>query len=297
MSLLLKSLLLATLAAIITVSSSQSSGQTPLYILLHTLHLNHLLLARLSWRILPTDGGAQRKRRERWGEGRRGREWEARVGGKFWSLGAGWEERNARKPRSSRASRTTGGRGLPGGGTTYIRWGRTTCPTNHGTELVYSGRAGATRYDHKGGAANYLCMSDNPDHSLFQVGVQTERNYIAGVEYYYDSLLPLSSSNNHNAPCALCYMPNRCVSVMIPAKTVCPANWTLEYVGYLMSNYYDYDGRTEYVCVDANPESVLGLNLGSDPRAYFTLVEPYCNGFPCPPYVVGRELTCVVCTR
>jgi hypothetical protein len=187
-----------------------------------------------------------------------------------------------------------GVRGLPGGGTTYIRWGRTTCPTGQGTELVYSGRAGATRYDHKGGAANYLCMPDDPDHLQFQSGVQTDRNYVTGVEYWYGAI---PSVNNHNAPCALCYVPNRCVSVMIPAKTVCPTNWTLEYVGYLMSNYFDYNGRTEYVCVDANPESVLGLNLGSDPRAYFTLVEPYCNGFPCPPYVVGRELTCVVCTR
>ena len=217
--------------------------------------------------------------------------------GDFGPRGPDGEKGMKGDPGSAGPQGAQGGTGIPGGGTTYIRWGRTTCPTGQGTELVYSGRAGATRYDHKGGAANYLCMPDDPDHSLFQFGVQTERNYIAGVEYYYDSLLPLSSSNNHNAPCALCYMPNRCVSVMIPAKTVCPANWTLEYVGYLMSNYFDYNGRTEYVCVDANPESVLGLNLGSDPRAYFTLVEPYCNGFPCPPYVVGRELTCVVCTR
>ena len=188
-----------------------------------------------------------------------------------------------------------GVRGLPGGGTTYIRWGRTTCPTGQGTELVYSGRAGATRYDHKGGAANYLCMPDDPDHSLFQSGVQA-RNHVAGVEYYYTAMPSLSSLNFHNAPCALCYVPNRCVSVMIPAKTVCPANWTLEYVGYLMSEHYTHH-PTMYECVDKDPESIPGLNGESNPRAYFQLVEPYCNGLSCSPYDDEKELTCAVCTR
>ena len=188
-----------------------------------------------------------------------------------------------------------GVRGLPGGGTTYIRWGRTTCPTGQGTELVYSGRAGATRYDHKGGAANYLCMPDDPDHSLFQSGVQT-RSYVSGVEYYYDGLPSLSSLNNHNVPCALCYVATRSVSVMIPAKTICPTNWTLEYVGYLMSERFSYH-RTMYECVDKDPESVPGLNSGSDPRAFFQSVQPYCNGLSCAPYDDEKELTCAVCTR
>jgi len=38
----------------------------------------------------------------------------------------------------------TGPAGLPGptaGGVVYTRWGRTTCPTTSGTQLVYAGRA------------------------------------------------------------------------------------------------------------------------------------------------------------
>ena len=188
-----------------------------------------------------------------------------------------------------------GVRGLPGGGTTYIHWGRTTCPTGQGTELVYSGRAGATQHLHKGGAANYLCMPDNPDHSLFQSGVQTN-NYVTGVEYYYRGLPSLSSINYHNVPCALCYVATRSVSVTIPAKTVCPTNWTLEYIGYLMSEFYT-GYRTMYECVDKEPESVPGLNSSSNPTAYFTLVEPYCSGLSCAPYDDEKELTCAVCTR
>ena len=84
---------------------------------------------------------------------------------------------------------------------------------------------------------------------------------------------------------------------MVPAKTQCPTDWTVEYVGYLMAEYYNRDSRTMYECVDKDPESVPGLNAGSDPRAFFELVEPYCNGLSCPPYDGEKELTCVVCTR
>ena len=55
----------------------------------------------------------------------------------------------------------------------YVRWGRTTCPVNHSTELVYSGRAGGSSYNSHGGATNYLCLPDNPDYLCFwKLGMQ-----------------------------------------------------------------------------------------------------------------------------
>ena len=161
---------------------------------------------------------------------------------------------------------------------------------------MYSGRAGATRWDHKGGAANYLCMPDDPDHLQYNSGTQG-KSYIAGVEYDYGSFPSLSAVNSHNMPCALCYVSTRNVVVMIPAKTHCPTNWTLEYTGYLMSEYYSHYGRTMYTCVDGDPESVPGSNGWSNPRALIYLVEPYCNGLSCPPYDAHKELTCALCTR
>ena len=95
--------------------------------------------------------------------------------------------------------------GPPTGGTTYIRWGRTTCPSDNGTELLYSGRAGGTHHHYSGGAANYLCMPDDPDHLQYQSGVQGH-SFVAGVEYWYSSQSSLSSFNNHNVPCAVCYV-------------------------------------------------------------------------------------------
>ena len=186
--------------------------------------------------------------------------------------------------------------GPPAGGAVYTRWGRTICPTDQGTQLLYAGRAGATHYDHKGGAANYLCLPNDPDHLQYQSGVQ-QRAHIGGVEYYYTNFPSLSSLNYHNVPCAVCYVANRSVAVMIPAKTQCPTHWTLEYVGYLMTQYHNNGGRSMYECVDKDPESVPGLNAYSDPRAFFQMVEPYCNGLSCAPYYDEKELTCVVCTH
>ena len=139
-------------------------------------------------------------------------------------------------------------------------------------------------------------MPDDPDHLQYTSGVRGD-SYIGPVEYWYAQLPSLSSVNYHNVPCAVFYVATRCVSVMIPAKTQCPTHWTLEYIGYLMSEYQNRDGRTMYECVDKDPESVPGLDGQSDPRTFLFLVEPYCNGFPCPPYDAQKELTCVVCTR
>ena len=55
----------------------------------------------------------------------------------------------------------TGEQGPPGainGGVTYTRWGKTSCPTVSGTELVYSGITAGSWYADTGGGANYLCI-------------------------------------------------------------------------------------------------------------------------------------------
>ena len=189
-----------------------------------------------------------------------------------------------------------GPQGPPTGGVTYTRWGRTTCPTTQGTQLLYAGRAGGTHYSHSGGAAHYLCMPDDPDHLQYQSGVQGY-SHVAAAAYWYGSTQPFGSLNQHNAPCAVCYVATRSVSVMIPAKTQCPTQWTLEYVGYLMTERNSHVSRSMYECVDKDRESVPGLDATDPNRAYFMFVEPTCDGLSCPPYDAEKELACVVCTH
>ena len=189
-----------------------------------------------------------------------------------------------------------GAQGPPTGGAVYVRWGRTSCPSGQGTELVYSGRAGGSRHTHKGNGANYLCMPDDPDHMQYGSGVQEWSN-IHGVEYRIYLSQPLYSVDTHNVPCALCYVATRDTVLMIPAKVHCPTNWTVEYTGYLMTEYIT-NHRSTYECVDKDPESVPELDAfsGRD-SAFFYHVEPNCSGLPCSPYDAEKELTCVVCSR
>ena len=189
-----------------------------------------------------------------------------------------------------------GVQGPPTGGAVYVRWGRTSCPTDQETELLYSGRAGGSMKNHKGGGANYLCMPNDPDHMQYDSGVQGAST-IYGVEYRPHSSQPLISSRGHNVPCALCYTATRDTVVMIPAKVHCPVNWTVEYTGYLMtSNIANF--RSTYECIDKDPESVPGLNEEINEMSTLLHVEPVCTGsFSCPPYDAEKELTCVVCSR
>ena len=180
-------------------------------------------------------------------------------------------------------------------GVVYTRWGRTTCPSGQGTELVYSGRAGGSHYLQKGGAANYLCMPDNPQYSSYAPGVQG-RNYVYGAEYQlHDTGLPISHSmHEHNVPCAVCRTQERGSLVMIPARKDCPASWTKEYEGALMSQHRNH-ASSMYECVDHDAELVLGGAANTN-GALFYPVEASCNGMSCPPYDPQKELLCVVCT-
>ncbi len=192
--------------------------------------------------------------------------------------------------------------GPQSGGATYTRWGSLSCPATAGTELVYSGISGGTKYNEEGGGANYLCMPTDPEYSTelrYSNGI-TGHVHIYGVEYDY----PLQGGHRHDAACAVCRTNNRSSSVMIPAKATCPTGWTREYFGYIMTEFkgrqnQDIRGRTMFVCVDKSFGTVT-TQQSSNSIVYFHHVEINCNtGFPCRAgkYNNHQELNCVVCTK
>ncbi|XP_035671813.1 uncharacterized protein LOC118412869 [Branchiostoma floridae] len=152
-------------------------------------------------------------------------------------------------------------------------------------------------YNHKGGGSNYQCLPTDPEWGWHKDGSQNSREaYMFGAEYEIaaDSPYDAGSLNNRNVPCAVCHTPSRRAQLMIPARQTCPGGWTREYGGYLMTAHHSYS-RTEFVCMDGEPEALPG-GEGSENGALFYIVEARCGSLPCPPYVEGRELTCVVCT-
>ena len=209
-------------------------------------------------------------------------------------------------PTGNKGQKGEGGvnglRGPPGpttGGVVYTRWGKTTCPSTSGTQLLYAGRAAGSYYTESGGGANYLCLPEQPQYSTYTAGTQSGRAFLYGAEYqtgggYSNS--PLRSFHDHNVPCAVCYTSTRETIVMIPARTTCPSSWTREYYGYLMAGRYNHH-RTMFECVDRYPQSVPGSIANTD-GALFYHTEVKCNyGIPCPPYDTQKEVMCVVCTK
>ena len=176
------------------------------------------------------------------------------------------------------------------GGVTYTRWGKSSCRS--GVNLVYAGRAGVSKHD-QGGGVNYLCMPNNPDYIAYIPGVQGH-SYLYGVEYEFTVS---SGSAQHNAPCAVCNVPDKSTTIMIPAKTTCPTGWTREYYGYLMTESRIYK-RFTFECVDVNMEMVPGTR-GHHDAGHFFHVEAVCSGIPCGPsaYNNYKELTCALCSK
>ena len=192
----------------------------------------------------------------------------------------------------------TGPPGATRGGMTYTRWGKSSCP--HGTSLVYAGRTAGAGYSSKGSGSNYICLSNSPQFLRYTPGRQGGRGHLYGTQYqtgtHSADTGPLSGVSQHNAPCAVCYSATKEVSIMIPGQTSCPSSWTREYYGYLMSEHHNHHVST-YECIDWNPDTVPGEG-GNQDDAYLYHVEIEChNGVACPPYISGREITCVVCSK
>ena len=178
-------------------------------------------------------------------------------------------------------------------GTTYTRWGNSSCPSVNETELLYAGKAGGTEHNSRGGGADKLCLPDNPDYLPGTTGA-TGSAFIKGAEYEFHSG-PDTNVYQHNVPCAVCYVSTRATAIMIPAKRECPSSWTREYYGYLTSEA-DVHYRSSFTCVDVNPETVPGSSASID-GALFYYSFSTCNGLDCPPYENNRILSCVVCTK
>ena len=202
-------------------------------------------------------------------------------------------------PGPQGANGTAGPQGPPGplsGGAVYTRWGKSSCPSTAGTEMVYSGITGGIKYSSRGGGANHLCMRQEREYSdelTYRAGVQGYA-YIWGTQY--DGAI--DAPTKHTVSCTVCYVSARPTVLMIPGKASCPPTWTREYFGYLITDstlWGNHEGRSMYECVDKDQQSLLvSPNFGS----VLYPVEADCSsGLPCPANTDYKEINCVVCTK
>ncbi|XP_071144752.1 short-chain collagen C4-like [Mytilus edulis] len=183
-----------------------------------------------------------------------------------------------------------------GSGNTYTRWGKTSCPST--AALVYEGYAAGNAKTEKGGGANFLCLPKDPEWRSYSDSKASWIGRIFGVEYQIkDNSVYSTSFHDKEMPCSVCLITEKSTSLMVPGKVTCPTGWTKEYTGYLMSQAIGGNRQpSEYICVDENLDAVDGNKADNDQGNVY-LVEGVCGSLKCPPYVGGRELTCVVCSK
>ena len=180
-------------------------------------------------------------------------------------------------------------------GNIYTRWGRMTCPNVNGTDLVYSGYSGGSWWEHTGAASNYLCMPKDPEFLSSQLYTpRGAEGFVYGVEYEEKNFNG-ANTMDHDAPCVVC-KSERAAIMMIPARQHCDRGWTKEYSGFLVSGAYAHKAATEYVCLDATPETEEH-DISNNNGALFYYVFSKCGSLPCSPYKENGPLPCVVCSQ
>ena len=189
------------------------------------------------------------------------------------------------------------------GSITYTRWGKANCNTaNADAKLLYSGYMSGPPEQQtglSGSGSNYLCLPMDPIYDTFRAGEQGDQSRALVFPVEFETLgdfEPFGSKVDSDVACSACHVLGRTTQIMIPGRNVCPAGWQLEYSGYLMSEAAGRGVKTEFVCVDAQPDVLPGTGTDREGSELW-LTEVKCDrDLPCPPYNAEKELTCAVCT-
>ena len=177
----------------------------------------------------------------------------------------------------------------------FTRWGRTACPTTAGTQQLYQGKMAGSAHN-EAGSADYLCLHNQPQFLQITTGLQEQHAKLYGTEYQTHSTPAFRDKLYHDAPCSVCYTPERVTKITIPGRTSCPPSWTREYYGYLMaSGRFAHHHSRAAVCVDVQIETIPG-SAAQSVKSLLHFLEMTCTETLCPPYSTGWEITCVVCT-
>jgi len=177
--------------------------------------------------------------------------------------------------------------------------------------VTVKGYGAGPRYNKGGSGSNFLCLPEDPQWKTFLDGYSSVAGEISGFSYeifnsavsYQNS--PFSESNSDGplafrpAPCAVCYVASRSTVLMIPARIQCPDDWTMEYAGYLVSDFTQNSDkkRSSYICLDEAPEVADNKTVQGKWHGVIYPVEVTCGTVPCSSYINGRELACVVCSK
>lgn len=152
-----------------------------------------------------------------------------------------------------------------------------------------------------GGGTNYVCLpSQNITYKKFdhRLGSGLKTSLIDGVKYGNEELFKTryQSSLYGSAVCSMCQSDGKSTTIMIPGNASCPAEWAIEYKGFLMA---DSRKKTQFICVDESPEAHgdrVSQNHNIGTLEYVSAKWPACFSNDCGMYDIKDGFRCVVCS-
>ncbi|KAL8562738.1 hypothetical protein ACOMHN_022613 [Nucella lapillus] len=133
-----------------------------------------------------------------------------------------------------------------------------------------------------------LCLTLSPE----TYGITTPAYYslIYGAEYQ-----DIPGVVDHDVPCSVCRAAQS-TTIMLPGTHSCPKGWLTQYKGHLVTGRPVHKAASEFVCLDVQPEAILGSHKNLDGYLlYYTFTQ--CGTLPCPPYKHMSLTLCVVCSK
>lgn len=188
-----------------------------------------------------------------------------------------------------------------GVGATYVRWGKTECPSVDRTVKIYDGFAAGGNSQEHGGGSEVLCVPSEPRYANHTGQGGSAALYSASYDIPKEQSIVLFGKelNDYDVPCVVCQSIGRPVSLRIPVQTDCYSGWITEYRGYLLTANEYAKKSSDFVCVDSDADVVPGTQGSDNSRSFLSTVGVACTSVApwCPPYVHEREIPCVMCTK
>ena len=97
----------------------------------------------------------------------------------------------------------------------YTRWGKSSCPSTDGTQLVYAGRAGGSGHRSSGGGGGeILCLPLDPDYIDNPRATNADFFSVLHGGEYDTRNGPHDDLRDQNVACAVCLASTRAAMIM-----------------------------------------------------------------------------------
>merc|ERR1719420_1090463 len=141
----------------------------------------------------------------------------------------------------------------------YVRWGHTQCPDD--STFLYQGFIAGEYYQHWGGGANYLCMTQHSNAPPGANGHDHNGALLYGTEYQNTG--SIDKNHDGDAACAVCSVPDVSVYTEWGRYGSCTGDSTeMLYKGVVLADWH-WHRRSEFICVDEE-RATHAANHGGD---------------------------------